>query len=168
MVQAAATLLWMSSGIDELVLAKEFSKVLQAMLERIFQRWRVEHNVADLFPQIILILPADDAHRALELFAIDPQLAIQGRFWQSCGKPVGRMIEVSEARDELLAVPVGPHAVELLAHPPPREVRSAVPGLGKQQWRSSVFLAVGLRLDWLRRQRTPDPVLLGGIAAQFA
>src|SRR6478672_9153491 len=77
------------------------------------------------------------------------------------------MKDVAQPRDELLAVPVGTDAVELLAHPPAGQVGVVLPALGQQQRRGGGDAAAAGR-DWLGRQRPTDAGLLGGIATQLA
>src|SRR5262245_53619569 len=50
---------------------------LNAILEAAARARRIEDQVADFSPQLGLVLPANDADGALELLAVDPQLAIQ-------------------------------------------------------------------------------------------
>src|SRR5262245_46625446 len=112
-------------------------------------------------------MPADDADGALERLAADPQLAVERDRRQAVEEPVGGEVDVALARDELLAVPVGPHAVELLAHPPADEVGLVVPRLGEQHRRAFLRLALGLAR---RRERADgaEPGLLRLVAAQPA
>src|SRR5205814_591083 len=82
------------------------------------------------------------------------------------------MVNVALAREKLPAVPIGAHAVELLAHPPVRQIGGVVPAFGEQQRRSGVFLAfvITTRLgsDRELRKRTACAGFLGGISAQPA
>ena len=115
---------------------------LQALLEGLFQLGRIEDDVADLLPVVALVLPADDADGALELLAAQPQFAVERHVGQAGDEPVGGVEEIAQPRQELLAVPEGADAVELLAQPPAGRVGDAVPALGQQQRRRlSVFLA---------------------------
>src|SRR5882757_1201343 len=134
-----------------LVRAGEFGRVLQQcrldernpILESAGGCRGVENEVADLVPKIGLVLPADDADGALKFLAVDPKLAVEGNIRQSFDKPVRRVKQVSLAGKELLAIPVGPDAIQLFAHPPARKIGSIVPRLGEQQWRSRGFFSVG-------------------------
>jgi hypothetical protein len=57
---------------------QRFADEVQAGLEALLQLWGVEDDVADFPPQVRPVLAADDADRALELLAAQPQLAVQG------------------------------------------------------------------------------------------
>ena len=137
-----------------------------ASLEQIRHCRSVEDHESDLLPVFALVLAADDAHGPLELLAIEPQFAVERHVRQAGDEPVGGVIQVALARQELLAVPVGADAVELLAHPPAGQIDVAVPALGEEQ-RRSFTRRVGF-LDRLLRQGAADASLLGRVAAQFA
>ena len=125
---------------------------------------RVEDEVPHFFPVIAFVLPTHDADRALKLFAVDPQFAIEWSIRQAIDKPIWRVIFVSLPRKKPLAVPIRAHAIELLAHPPTGEIRRIVPRLREQNWRT-IFLAGAFdRLIW---QRT-DAFGFRVIAAQFS
>ena len=143
----------------------------QSLLERRFHRRSIEHQIRDLPPVLALVLPADDADRPLKRLAGQPQFAVERRLRQRLDEPVRGVIEVALPRDELLAVPVGPHAVELLAHPPAGQVGVVRPGLGQKQRRAArllVALRAFLRGLGLLRQRAADPLLLRFVAAELA
>src|SRR5205807_6135132 len=112
------------------------------------------------------ILPADDTHGALKALAGQPQLAVKRRLWQVFDKPIGRMKQVALPGEKLAAVPIGPHAIELLAHPPARQVDVVGPALGQQQAGSGRFAAVP-RLG-AGRQSAADPFGLGLFTAILA
>jgi hypothetical protein len=81
----------------------------------------------------------------------------------------GAWNRIALSREELLAVPEGADAVELLTEPPAGGVQGAVPALGQEQRRPFDFVARGrLRLARRRRERVPDSRLLGGIAAKLS
>ena len=61
---------------------------------------RVERDVADLLPQVGLVLPADDPDRALKCLATDPQLAVEGDLGQAREEPVGRVKPVAQPGNE--------------------------------------------------------------------
>ena len=61
----------------------------ETTLERAVDTGRVERHVADLLPQVGLVLPADDPDRALKGLATDPQLAVEGDLGQALEEPVG-------------------------------------------------------------------------------
>src|SRR4029078_3676232 len=109
--------------------------------------------------------PAHDADGALKFFAIDPELAVEGFRGKPGAEPVGRVLQVTLARQKLLAGPVSADAVKFLRHPPAGHVHRAVPALGEQEPRRGLVLLV--RLGTLRRL-TADALLLGLVAAQFA
>src|SRR5271156_5895332 len=95
---------------------------IKPLLEAAGSRGRVENQECHLVPEGGLVLAADNADRALELLAINPRLAIERRGRQSLNEPCRGVVKVSLARQELFPVPVSPHAVELLAHPPAGEI----------------------------------------------
>jgi len=144
--------------------------VLHAVFEPAAGGRGVEDDEAHVAPEVGLVLAADDADGPLERLAGDPQLAIERRRGQFVGEPVGRVEQVAQAREELFAVPVGPHAVKLLAHPPPGQVGRVVPRVGQQQRRAGVALLVAVRrrLRGPLRQRAAEAGLLGRVAAQLA
>ena len=135
-VDAAAQLVGVERGERRLPPREAVPEEPHPLLERPARRRGIEHQEADLLPGVRLVLPADDADRPLERFAGDPQLAVERQVGQPLDEPVGSVVKVALAGDELLAVPVRPHAVELLAHPPPGEVAGVVPRLGEEDRRA--------------------------------
>src|SRR5437588_12701331 len=113
----------MSGRKLQLLAREQVLEEVDPLLEAAGLRRRVEDHVAQLAPVIALVLPARDAHGALKLLASQPQFAVERIIRQAVEEPVRRIIDVSVAREELLAVPVGADAVELLAHPPAAQVR---------------------------------------------
>src|SRR5438445_6051790 len=83
---------------------------------------------------------------------------------QAGKEPFRSVIEVPEPGEELLAVPVSAHAIELLAQPPAGRVAAPVPVLRQKQGRR---LGLGRCLPGRRRQRTTDAGFLHGIAPEF-
>ena len=82
---------------------------------------------------VALVVAADDAHRALERLAVQPQFAVQGHAGQSGREPRGGMVDIALPREEPAAVPPGPHAVELFRHPPAGQIGAVVPRMGQEQ-----------------------------------
>ena len=68
----------------------------ETTLERGVDTGRVERDVADLLPQVGLVLPADDPDRALKGLATDPQLAVEGDLGQAFEEPVGGVKAVAQ------------------------------------------------------------------------
>ena len=68
---------------------------LQPFLERPFFCRCIEHQKSDFLPRVGFIVTANDADRALELLAIDPQLAIQRFQGQACREPGRRVITIA-------------------------------------------------------------------------
>ena len=120
-------------GILRTMLPDHLGKGLLPLLEWAADAGSVEQHVLDLPPVVALVLPADDAHGTLERLAVEPQFAVERYGGQAGDEPVGSMIDVALPRKKLLAVPLGPHAVELLAHPPAGQVRVVVPRMGQEQ-----------------------------------
>ncbi len=108
----------------------------QALLEHGVDAGDVEDQVAYLAPIVALVLASDDADSALEGADAAIKLAVERRRREAPGEPVGREVEVAEARDQALAVPVGAHPVELLAHPPAGDVDVVGVAVGEEQLRS--------------------------------
>ena len=120
-----------------------------AIFERLGHFRQVEHHIPQFAPVLTAIPAAHDADRPLELPAIEPQFAIEGNVRQSGGEPLGGEKLISQPRQEGAAIPKGPHAIELLAHPPAGNVGFARPAFGQQQGERFVgrfpLSAVGFR-----------------------
>src|SRR5262249_28728314 len=140
-VRAAALLLLEHLHEGWLALAEEVLEEAQAGLELAALGRGVEYNVAHLAPGLAAGVRAGDAPGALELLSAEAQLAVQGHRRQALDEPVRRQEQVAlAARQELLAVPVGPYPIQLLAHPPAGHAGRAVPRLGQQDGRAFLFL----------------------------
>src|SRR5207302_5756958 len=113
----------------------------EPVLETAIHRRRIKDEETHFVPQIVFVLSPDNADSALKFLSINPEFAIQRYCGQSFDEPIRRMVNVALAREKLPAVPIGAHAVELLAHPPVRQIGGVVPAFGEQQRRSGVFLA---------------------------
>ena len=72
----------------------------ETTLERGVDARRVERDVADLLPQVGLVLAADDPDRALKRLAADPQLAVERDLGQALEEPVGRVKAVAQPGNE--------------------------------------------------------------------
>ena len=130
---SATSLLLQHAGIGQKGLAEHFHERCLPDLEWPADSRGVEHDETDLPPMVALVVAADDAHRALERLAVQPQFAVQGHAGQPGCEPRGGMIDIALPRKELPAIPPGPHAIELLAHPPAGQVRVVVPRMGQEQ-----------------------------------
>ena len=86
-------------------------------------------------PVVAGVLPPHDADSALERLAAQPQFAVERHVGQPGDEPVGGKESVALPRQELLAIPVCPHAVELFAQPPAGDVGIRRPGFGQQERR---------------------------------
>ena len=96
MVQVGAKRVVVGRDIRRTVLLDVRANRNQATLERRINRGRVEHDVADLLPQVVLILTANDAHRALKGLATDPQLAVQREGRQARDEPVRGVKQIAQ------------------------------------------------------------------------
>ena len=167
MNRTAAVALFESLGEFWTVRRQAILELGQPFFEGCVDPRQIEHQKADRPPQVALVLPADNAHAALKRLVAQPKLAVQGHAGQPGGEPIGGVVQVSQARNELLSVPVGPHSVELLAQPPVGQVCGVVPGVGQQQRRHrSIRVAAALRFGPLR-QGLAEPLLLGRLAPQL-
>ena len=69
---------------------------------------------------------------ALRPIHSSPSSGIVGKAF---GEPVGSVKHIALPGQKLLAVPVGPDAVQLFAHPPAGQIPFVVPGMGQEQAR---------------------------------
>jgi hypothetical protein len=130
---------------------------------------RIEDHVANLLPQIGLVLATDNAARHLELLPRHPQLAVEWSLGKTFTVIVRCVKHIAQTRNELLAVPIGTNAVKFLAHVPTGNVRNAVPGMGQEQ-RRNVFgynTLFGL-LACRRSQRGTNTGILRVVSTQLA
>src|SRR5579884_1359332 len=63
-VEVGAWHVLVASGVRRLVFLQDALDGLHTLLERFASLRRIEYQVADLFPQVALVLPANDADRA--------------------------------------------------------------------------------------------------------
>ena len=166
-VDAGAALVRVVHGVRRLAPLELRAAEGEAVLEGRAEGGGVEDDERDLLPVVALVLPAHHADGALEALAPAPQLAVEGHGGQAGHEPIGRVVAVAEAREELLPVPVGAHPVELLAHPPAGEVLVVVPGVGEEDGRALLRgLPGGAGLRGGGGERAADAGDLGGLAAQ--
>ena len=132
-LDARATYLVEHRGVGRAMLPDQVEQGLLPFLESATRDGSVEQHVLDLSPVFALVVATNNAHGPLECLAVEPKLAVQGHVRQSGGEPVGGMINVTLTGKEPAAVPPGPHAVELFAHPPAGKVRGVVPRVGQKQ-----------------------------------
>src|SRR5689334_1500227 len=118
MVNAGADRMLVPRRVLGPVLTQAVTDERQAGLEALIERRGIEHDECDVFPVIALVLTTNDADGAMEHLASEPQFTIERHIWQSGHEPVRRIEQVAQARAELLAVPVGANAIELLAEKP--------------------------------------------------
>src|SRR5688572_16849032 len=122
MLDATARLVCVSGDVFGPSFGERFAYKAHSLLERAGRRRGVEDEKRDLLPVLALVLPPHNTHGALERLAGQPQLAIERSIRQTLHEPVGRMKHIPLPRKELPAVPIGPHAIQLLAHPPTSQV----------------------------------------------
>ena len=104
----------------------------KTLFERASHGRGVEDNIANLFPVIAFVLPADNADGFLKRFAFCPKFAVEGRIREPGDEPVGGMEFIPQPRDEPLAVPVRADTIEFFAHPPAGQIDIVLPDVGQQ------------------------------------
>ncbi len=156
-IDAAADLVGMGLQVRDGARREERLDGSEPILEGTGLRGSVEDQIRDLAPRLGAILPPHDAHGALELLPSAEQLTIERHVArQRVEKPLRRPERVPEPRDELRPVPVRAYSVELLAHPPARQIRIALPRVRQQQRRSHAVPARNRNRRRTRiRTRTP-------------
>jgi hypothetical protein len=118
----------------DLVLRSRTSKHQPLAAERFDARELCPH-VIDPFARLMRVM-------LRVLRTVDEQeLAVERHRRDVLHEPIRRMKDVAETRDEALAVPIGAHAVELLAHPPADEIDVAVPAVREEQRRRHALIA---------------------------
>src|SRR5262245_17437630 len=105
MIHSLAALVVVGLGIGWFVAPDALLDESQPCLEFLFQLARIEDEVADLLPEIALILAANNADGPLEHLATQPKLAIERHIGQAGNEPIGCMKNVPQPRPEDLAVP---------------------------------------------------------------
>src|SRR5206468_12953009 len=116
--EVPAPLVRVRSGELRAAFGQRVLEKLKPVLETARGGGGVEDEKSHFVPEAALVLAADNADRALELLAINPEFTVERHLGQSIDEPRRSMVKIALAREELFAVPVGPHAVEFLAHPP--------------------------------------------------
>jgi len=82
----------MDFGKGELPPGELSLESFQPFLEAGLRGGQVEDEVAHLAPEIVAVLPADDAHRPLKRFACQPQFAVERHAGQ-LGREPGWSVE---------------------------------------------------------------------------
>ena|ERR1700730_192542 len=98
MIDTLTGKMFMGLGVRRLVLAQGLVDERQAVLEAFLQGRGIEDDIADLLPQVALVLPADNADCALELLAAEPEFAVEWHVGQASTKPFGSMKEIAQPR----------------------------------------------------------------------
>src|SRR5205823_4281134 len=105
------------------------------MLELAASGRGIKHHILQRPPMLAAILSPHNADCPLERLAVDPQFTVKRKTGQTSHEPVGSVEVVALSGQELLSIPVGPHAIELLAEPPAGQILVVVPSMGQQKSR---------------------------------
>ena len=91
-----------------------------------------ENVVCDAAPAGMRSVARNDGKGLFEESAVNPQFAVKLERGKLLGEPSGGGKPATLARQQLSTIPIGPYAIELLAHVPPADIHSR-PVLRQQQ-----------------------------------